>query len=232
MITSDYQKFVYWLDERTFERFAQTAKDAGMALIETKRAACAPLARRVDLAYVRPSTWSRFQLCKRQLSWYRHSGYSDKILLVSSFDLREHGIQHDGVIRQSSFKPPRLPSDDEKKLLIQRRSYLESSPPEWDNISDSAEQQRWLKVMGLRGIKFKDLFVSHCANHANFIEPIFYINGDNEVIPYSICKTSHVCSACLELYNIIGGAFCKKLVVPCPGAVLFAGLVTNRYYEV
>jgi hypothetical protein len=32
--------------------------------------------------------------------------------------------------------------------------------------------------------------------------------------------------------NIIGGSFRKKLVVPCPGAVLFAGLITNRYYEV
>ena len=31
---------------------------------------------------------------------------------------------------------------------------------------------------------------------------------------------------------IIGSQFKKKLVVPCPGAVLFAGMAPNRYYEV
>ena len=32
--------------------------------------------------------------------------------------------------------------------------------------------------------------------------------------------------------RIIGRNFPQKLVVPCPGAVMFAGMGTNRYYEV
>jgi hypothetical protein len=47
-----------------------------------------------------------------------------------------------------------------------------------------------------------------------------------------IGKTKEVCSACLEFFNIIGGNFRKKFVVPCPGAVLFAGMSVNQYYQV
>ena len=140
----------------------------------------------------------------------------------------------DVVIRQSVFKPPSLPSEEEKANLIKRLSYKNVRPDEWEDIASQniQERERWLKVMGLRGVKFEDLFVSHCANHANFIEPAFFKVEDGDIVPYSICKTSHVCSACMEWYNVIGRSFKKKLVVPCPGAVLFAGLITNRYYEV
>ena len=62
---------------------------------------------------------------------------------------------------------------------------------------------------------YEELFIKHCANHANFIEPEYYIK-DEEPIPYSIGKTTHICSACLEFFNIIGSKWKKKLVVPCP----------------
>ena len=85
--------------------------------------------------------------------------------------------------------------------------------------------------MGIHGQSYEELFITHCANHANFIEPEYYLK-DEEPIPYSLGKTTHICSACLEFFNIIGSKWKKKLVVPCPGAVLFAGLAPNRYYEV
>jgi hypothetical protein len=81
-------------------------------------------------------------------------------------------------------------------------------------------------------VSFADLFAWHCANHANFIEPIYYLETDQGPAPYSIARTKFVCSACLELFNIIGADWKRKLVVPCPGAALFAGMATNRYYEV
>ena len=36
----------------------------------------------------------------------------------------------------------------------------------------------------------------------------------------------------MELYNIIGENHHKKLVVPCPGAVKFANLPEDQYFEV
>ena len=51
-------------------------------------------------------------------------------------------------------------------------------------------------------------------------------------VPYSIDKTSHICSVCLEYFNIIGANFRKKYVVSCPGPVLCAEMGNNRYYEV
>ena len=229
-----YQKFVYWLDESAFDAFKADIMTDGVSLTEARKAVCSPLSKRVELGYVLPSAWGRFELCKRQLSWYRRSIYYGKILLVSAFDLDAYGMRYDVLIRQSVFKPQALPSEEEKAQLIKRLSYKRSRPEEWEDIAsqDMKEKERWLKVMGLRGVKFEDLFVSHCANHANFIEPAFFTHEEGDIVPYSICKTSHVCSACMEWYNIIGRSFKKKLVVPCPGAVLFAGLITNRYYEV
>lgn len=230
----DYRKFVYWIEESIFEDVKAKIEASGICLTETKKASCTPLSKRVNVGYVLPETWGRFELCKRQLSWYGSSGYCGKILLVSSFDLKDFGMRSEVRIRQSVFKPSSLPSTEEKVRLIERPSYKMARPEEWNNIGsqDPKDKEHRLKALGLRGVKFDELFVSHCANHANFIEPACFTLEGDERIPYSICKTSHVCSACMEWYNIIGGSFRKKLVVPCPGAVLFAGLITNRYYEV
>jgi hypothetical protein len=61
---------------------------------------------------------------------------------------------------------------------------------------------------------------------------VIRLEGDFCPVPYSIDKTSQICSACLEYFNIIGANFSKKYLVPCPGAVLFCGMAANRYYEV
>jgi hypothetical protein len=230
----EYLKFVYWIEESLFDEVKTRIESSGVCLTEAKKAVCSPLSKRVNVGYVLPETWGRFELCKRQLSWYGSSGYCGRILLVSSFDLQDFEMRYEVVIRQSGFKPPSLPTAEEKARLIQRPSYKNARPEEWHNIdSQDPKEQEWrLKALGLRGVKFDELFVSHCANHANFIDPACFILERDERVPYSICKTSYVCSACMEWYNIIGGSFRKKLVVPCPGSVLFAGLIPNRYYEV
>jgi hypothetical protein len=229
-----YRKFVYWLEESVFEDLKAEISAIGVSVKEAKEAVCAPLSKGIEVGYVLPNTWGSFKLCKSQLSWYHSSGYLGKILLVSSFDLDAYGIRCEVVIRQSAFKPELLPTREEKAKLIERISYKRARPELWEAIAslDNAETERRLNVMGLRGVKFEELFASHCANHANFIEPAYFMLEEGERVPYSICKTSHICSACMEWYNIIGGSFRKKLVVPCPGAVLFAGMITNRYYEV
>ena len=207
---------------------------SGLEVTEAKKAVCLALSRRVVVGLVAPAAWDNYDLCRRQYSWYRQSPRRGQTLVVSSVPLPDVAPAPSALIQNSLFHPPRLPDREEQRALIQRASYRNSHPEEWENIgaADREEQVRWMKVMGLQGMTFEELFVGHCANHANFIEPAYQVPEEGRPVPYSLGKTRTVCSACLEFYNIIGSSFPKKYVVPCPGAVLFAGMVPNHYYEV
>ena len=225
---------MYWVPEQGAESLRQVLGRSGLAITEVKKAVCLPLSRRIEVGLVAPEVWEDYALCRRQFSWYRHSSRQGQTLVVSSVPLSEVAPDPAVIIKDSSFRPPRLPDREAQAALIQRDSYRNSRPEEWENIEaeDREAQQKWLKVMGLQGLTFEDLFIGHCANHANFIEPAYQVLEDHRPVPYSLGKTRTVCSACLEFYNIIGSSFKKKYVVPCPGAVLFSGMVPNHYYEV
>ena len=229
-----YKKYVYWLDDAGFSRLSVSLAGEGASMHEAKKAICVPLSKSIEIGYVPPDAWEKYQLCKRQLSWYKTSHHFGRILVVSSLGLDDYGLIPETIIRDSRFRLRRLPGKEEQLALIKQESYQRSKPAEWENIEgeDEALHDRWLKIMGVRGITYKELFVTHCANHANFIESSYFIVEEDGPVPYSIDKTTHICSACLEFFNIIGSQFRKKLVVPCPGGVLFAGMAPNRYYEV
>ncbi|MFH1351080.1 MAG: hypothetical protein ABII26_09075 [Pseudomonadota bacterium] len=88
---------------------------------------------------------------------------------------------------------------------------------------------RWARRLGSDVEDYDALYLSHTANHANFIKPRFFIREDRDIIPYSIDRSAYLCSCCLELFQIIGERYPKKLVAPCPGATLFARLEPDRY---
>ena len=205
-----------------------------MALYEGKKAVCTPLSKRIRIGFVPPDAWGRNELCKRPLSWYWASSRVGMILVISSFDLEPYGLLPQIRLRDSKFRPKVLPDESVKQKMISGAAYKKAKPRQWEDIDseDPSVQEKWLKIMGIRGVTYKELFISHCANHANFIDPSYFIYENGEKVPYSIGKTNYICSACMELYNIIGADFRKKLVVPCPGGVLFAGLPVNRYIEV
>ena len=88
---------------------------------------------------------------------------------------------------------------------------------------------KWAQRFGSACQDFPFLYLSHTANHGNFINPHFFIEDGGSVIPYSIDRSAHLCSSCVELFNILGVQFKKKLVAPCPGASLFARLEPDAY---
>ena len=225
---------MYWVPKEDANRLRQALARRGVEVTEVKRAVCLPLSRRIEVGLVAPEVWENYALCRRQFSWYRHSPRQGQTLVVSSVPLPDIAPAPSALIRNSSFYPPRLPDREEQRALIQRASYRNSRPEEWENIGaeDREAQRKWMKVMGLQGLTFEELFVGHCANHANFIEPAYQVLEDHQPVPYSLGQTRTICSACLEFYSIIGSSFKKKFVVPCPGAVLFSGMVPNHYYEV
>lgn len=229
-----YEKYVYWLDSCDFSSLKGVLEEDGKPMIEAKKAVCVPLSKNVKVGFVAPDAWERYELCKRQLSWYRNSLHAGQFLVVSSYEFEAKGVKPETVIRPSKFHVRLVPSRAEKMIMIESKKYQSAKPQEWENIAadDSGLHDKWLKIMGVRGISYEEIFITHCANHSNFIEPNYFISNENGTVPYSIAKTNHICSACLELFNIIGYQFREKLVVPCPGAVLFAGMAPNRYYDV
>jgi hypothetical protein len=230
----EYKKYTYWLEEKEFYGLECRLRERGLELVEAKNAACSPLSKGVEVGFVPLEAWGENPFCKRPSSWYKASPFAGKILVVSSFELKEYHFPPETIIRESDFQPSNLPDREGKIKLIEQESYQQLKPTEWEDIDAEGPElhNQWLRMMGLREVSYEELFITHCANHANFIEPTYFIIEENEPVPYSIDKTSHICSACLEFFNIIGANFRKKYVVPCPGAVLYAGMITNRYYEV
>jgi len=189
------------------------------------------LGQNIQVGYVFPEAWDL--LCRRQGSWYRAASLAGRILVVSSIDLGEYGLELETVIRDSDFEPPLLPNLDQRLELVRGSRYNSMRPSEWERVSEQEKDGivRQARALGIRD-PVDQILLSRSANHANFLEPQYYLRRDSEIIPYSIGKSGNVCSSCLEFFNIIGSEFRTKMVVPCAGAVLYAGMKANRYYEV
>lgn len=228
-----YHKHVYWLDEPGYAAAEKELTERGTPPRVAKKAVCVPLSPRMSAGVVLADAWDRYDLCARQLTWQAVSDKAGLTLVVTADPLS--GFEPHAVIdERRDFSAPRLPDREQLLALIDRPSWKNNRPDEWELVAkgETRRHEQWLRVMGLRGVSFEELFVSHRANHANFLEPEYYVERDGEKAPYSIGPTAKVCSACLEFFGIVGDEHRRRLVVPCPGAAIFAGMAPNRYYEV
>jgi hypothetical protein len=151
--------------------------------------------------------------------------------VVSSFDLQGYRKKKSSIITRSDFSPHRRATISEKDELIHDQEFMKIMPSEWMEATDEEKRifMKWARKAGSGKDDFQTLFISHSANHSNFINPLLYINDGEDIIPYSIDRSSRLCSCCLEMFQIIGESHKKKLVAPCPGAVIFARLEPNSY---
>jgi hypothetical protein len=135
----------------------------------------------------------------------------------------------------SNFRPTRFPSSEEISQLIESQEFQKRKPSEWDK-PDPLEKdfyQRWFgRYQADEPFDFENILLSHSANHANFLTPKFYVSVNKAIAPYSIADSIHVCSSCLEFFNILGSQWPTKYVVPCIGAAQFAHLPMNQYLRV
>jgi hypothetical protein len=225
-----YCKWAAWTDADHAQILIGELAARGHRVYQTAKAVCVPLSMQITIGLVLPEAWNA-PLCRRPCSWQRHSPLAGRYLWISDQDLSPFGLMPQIKITAVAFKAPQLPDTAAKQALIARESYRRAKPVEWDDLAaeDPAQRQRWMRVMGVRAKRFEDVFLTHCANHANFIEAQYCLRDGESIIPYAIGPTKEVCSACLELFNVLGTAYPRKLVVPCPGAVIFAGLPVNRY---
>jgi hypothetical protein len=224
-----YIKHVYWLTTEEEARLREKLDRSNTRLRSAKGVVCTPLDEINKIASVSPEVWS--QNCARQGAWYRASKKNGLYLIVSSFELEDLRDKRVAKITKSDFKSPRFADSEEKREMISDQDFIREIPSEWGNISEVEKRihLRWAKRLGSTVEGYDFLFLSHTANHANFMKPRFFLKESDTIIPYSIDRSAHLCSCCLELFQILGEEYPKKLVAPCPGATIFARIAQDEY---
>ncbi len=228
-----YQKFCYWIDREDLEKVRKIFIEEGIELYDEARIPCRVLRTSREVSTLSPPAWYGF--CKRRTSWYWKSEKAGKTLIASNRSLDHLGIGTPIIIAESNFRPVKLPSLQESLELIQSQKYQDEKPSVWEKVEPIEIEfyQTWFeRHRPDEPFDFSRIFVNHSANHANFIEPKFYVTLNGVMTPYSIGDSLHVCSSCVEFFNILGAEWPMKYVVPCIGAVLFAHLPMDRYLEV
>ena len=232
MKTDDYVRYTYWITSAQAERLARILKEEhGIRLRKAGGVVCTPLAPRSRVTLVTPQAWNR--TCARQGSWYRTSSRAGLSLAVSPEPLEGFGFPLNTCITLSSERVTERADPETKLKLVESRQYKSLEPSEWRDVLP-AEKKRFLAWARKRGVTydFEELFLTHSANHANFIDPLLFMEEGDAMIPYSIDRSAALCSCCLELYNVLGYKFPKKLVALCSGAVAFSRLPEDVFLEV
>jgi len=224
-----YKKHVYWLTKEEQLQLENILKGQNIKLKHAKGVVCTPLDRINKITSVSPEVWNGS--CDRQGSWYRTSNKNGLYLIVSAFELKGFEDRKAAVITESDFVPPRTASVAEKELLMGGPQFQRRMPSRWGQVGVKEEKiaLRWAKRLGSSLKEYPELYLTQTANHANFITPAFFIETSDGIIPYSIDRSAHLCSCCVELFQVLGEKFKNKLVLPCPGAAIFARLKPNRY---
>ena len=228
-----YQKVCYWVDVDCLKKVSEYVEQSGGELDAEVRIPCRVLRTSREISYCAPPAWDGF--CKRRTSWYGKSDKAGKFLVVSNTPFDHLDIGNPIIITESDFSPSRFPSPDELAQLIKSQEFQSRKPPIWEEVDplDKEFYQRWYERHRPGELfDFDKLFVYHSANHANFLDPKFFVQLNGITVPYSIADSIHVCSSCLELFNILGEQWPVKYVIPCIGAVQFAHLPFNRYSKV
>jgi hypothetical protein len=225
-----YQKYIYWLTQSEERDFRTLLSARGSKVKTVRGVVCPALDRSAPVSSISPKTWD--QTCARQGSWYRSSDKNGCYLIVSPEPVTQIEGRCAAVITSSSFKPPRLATAAEEAEMARAPSLKGHIPEGWYRVRHGEKRGflRWANQMGSSVGGFRALFLAHTANHANFISPRFSVpDEEGNVIPYSLDRSARLCSCCIELFQLIGGQFKKKLIAPCPGAVRFAHLDPDRY---
>ena len=230
--TSPYKKHIYWVTEEDERKLRGELAAQNRKLKTAKGIVCTPLDPITKIASVSPEVWD--ETCSRQGSWYRHSAKNGLYLIISSFELEDYRNRKAAVITVSDFVPPRLATEKEKSTLVEGPHLQEKMPKEWRHVDDIEKRiyLRWARRLGSEVENYDFLYLSHTANHANFIDPRFFVTDGKAIVPYSIDRSAHLCSCCLELFQVLGNQHQKKMVAPCPGATIFARLKPDRYLQV
>ena len=224
-----YKKHIYWLTKDQTSQLKARLLSQRIKLKHARGIVCTPLDVINNITSVAPEVWD--DTCGRQGSWYRTSHKNGLYLIISSFELDDFEPQKSAVITESDFVLPEPVSPAAIQTLLEDPRLKERMPARWQQVEEMEKRiyLRWAKRLGSPVQDYDQLYRIHTANHANFINPRAFIQTPDGIIPYSIDRSAHLCSCCVELFQVLGSEFRRKLVAPCPGATIFARLKPDRY---
>ncbi|MEO9826021.1 MAG: hypothetical protein ABJF50_16540 [Paracoccaceae bacterium] len=227
--------YLYWIPANEFRAASNIVRDMGLNLSGSRMTPCETLRVAPGRAiYATPQVFTR--MCTRQGSWYNASKRNGLFLLLSPVRLSAELDCHlDAELKKSTFQPETLPTNEELQSLINSPEYKGQRPYEWEQVK--AIERVMMKLFflfnqfwGLRDGLAKH-WLTHRANHANFLAARFTTMVDGEEVAHSVSENAGVCSSCVEFFNIITPD-ARKLVRACPGAATFGGAERDVFIDV
>ena len=141
----------------------------------------------------------------------------------------------DAILEESNFTPKTLPSQEILEAVANSKAYREGMADAWERV-------KWYEHVMLKsffgifrfwkwGENLKTYWLSHRANHANFVSKTITTEIDGEAVPYTLTENKGVCSSCAEFFNVVSPDS-RKLVRSCPGSIVFGGAPRDSYVDV
>jgi hypothetical protein len=226
-------KYIYWLGEAEFLKLKKQMAALDKEMVVATKCPCEAI--KGEIGYSGPDTWP--VICKHDADiWYGQSKHVGKYVVGSSFALDKSFEPFlETTIAKVSFSPPRFPTSQEKRELIEDPIFLSRKPKSWD---DFPEEMREPIIKGLSTLpgepvgSWDELFLNWTAVHANFVSPKYRADSSFFNAPYSIANSKNINSCCTELFNLLDSKEEALLVRPCVGAMIMEAAVSDQYYLV
>jgi hypothetical protein len=229
----EYVKYFYWVSPAEIQGVLEDLKakldknDIPKAQIRQ----CESLNSTTTIMHVPPEVWSAN--CKRQGSWFRTSDRAQDHLIVVNQPLDlDHVLQH-GIIRLITVND--YPSFTREKIpeLLTTPTFTSRVQKEWFEYlpSERPLYQGYIDRYKL-GVTLDEFLTFHSANHANFLLPrqhaALYCTLEGESIVCSLFAQEFTCSACMQLFGILGLHHEKMIIKKCPG-LKYVSLKPNEF---
>lgn len=234
MSDQESHQYLYWFSQDDWGSAKPQLKQAGYGLSRTLMTPCQVLrSHGKKLVYAPPSIWSF--LCNRQGSWYREGERNGHTMLMSDHQLPEAFDAYlDARMDATDFAPETRTTEAELLQIVAADAYQQKKPKQWEGIGwwDAFSFRLMFTATGFWGLadNLKKHWITHKANHANFLTRTVTTKIDGEEVPHSVSGNAGVCSSCVEFFNVAGRG--RKLVAACPGSVIFGGAKRNVFYDV
>jgi hypothetical protein len=237
-----YEKYFAWITSAHSESaIAYLCKEYDLLEIPTAESRqCEALQLSKPVIHIPPSVWSGN--CYRQGSWFRSSPLFEHHLFVANRPFNwgngNYAIQPvvSGTIQVVDIQNPPEPTPEEYLPLLNMPEFLMRVPQEWWHLLDR-EKPIFTRFFPSKGItlNFDDILKIHSANHAQFIVPIEKalrtVQFREKVVPVSLFRSDLICSACMELFGVLGSHHSQMLLKNCPG-LKYVRLDQNQYFLV
>jgi hypothetical protein len=232
--SKEYRKFFYWIPPEAIEKaLSDTKSQLGRSEIPVaKQRQCESLNPTMSIMYVPPAVWST--TCIRQGSWYRTSELRNDHLIVSNLPLILASVKMSGSISIIDIENIFPISKEKVDALVHSEEFKSKVPDEWFHFLEF-EPPLFLRYITNHklNVSLDEFLVLHSANHANFMlksaKDRISCEVENEKITCSLFEAEFICSACMQIFGVIGANLKKMVIKNCPG-LKYVKLEPHEYF--